>query len=89
MKGKKKYHTTPHFRILAADSDNLKVSVVIPKKVLKRRVDRNREKRRVLHAVKEILGDSPESKSFIIWVTKDTSEVSFSDIVSEIKKLLN
>ena len=68
---KSKSYFSCYFRAKYRTSvDTLKISVVIPKKIIKKRVDRNALKRKILHYIKEnIITD----KNFhcVFWVSKN------------------
>lgn len=82
-KGKKLF--TPYFRAVVAEN-SFKITVVVPKKIYKKRVDRNKQKRRITHALKNI-SELP-AKNIIIFVQKDISELSFTDLTQSLALLL-
>lgn len=75
------------FRLAYTPADNFKLAVVVPKKIYKKRVDRNRQKRRIIHRVKELVPLSAPY-SCIIWLQKDVSLLSSDDLHKEISLLL-
>ena len=87
--GKRKH--SPFFTIHSISTDDwsrLAFSVVVSKKVVKQAFLRNRTKRRLYSALKEVFSDLKEPIKGIIILKKDVSKTPFKDIVSEIKKTL-
>jgi len=82
----KKYFSS-FFRIVIG-GDVFKVSIVIPKKKLKKRIDRNREKRRIAHALKKVFGETYPQAGIIIFLQKDTTELSFTQLTAELQQLV-
>lgn len=76
------------FRIHFMLGSNFKCSVVISKKVLKRRVDRNRQKRRILHILKELLS-SEEKNIFVVHVQKDPSSLNTHQLREHLSLLIS
>jgi len=84
-KGKKYF--SPFFRLIIQSGD-FKLSVAIPKKKIKRRVDRNKEKRRIIHIMKDIFNHQPPQNNIIIFLQKDTQKLSLIELKKEIKIIL-
>ena len=66
---------------------SLGVSVVVSKKTLKKRIFRNKEKRRIIHILKEYIPINI-TYNIIIWTIKDTSILNYKQLKKEIKHLL-
>lgn len=69
---------------------NFKASVVISKKVSKKAVDRNLQKRRTREAIKKIFTNSNFSNypySCVFFIKKNINDVPFPDLVKEIDHL--
>ena len=75
------------FKFLSLPFPSFRITLVISKKVIKHRVDRNRQKRRILHILKESI---PTSRKIacVLWVKKDTSPLSHQELKEELLKLL-
>lgn len=85
-KGKKYF--SPFFRIVVG-GDTFGVAVVIPKKVIKKRVHRNREKRRILHLIKDILENTSFPHTGIIfWIQKNTHTLSPIELRAELQEII-
>lgn len=67
-------------------SEHFKAAVLVPKKVIKKRVLRNKQKRRIL----ALLRIYQEKLSFAVVITvfKDTKDLSFVDLEKELKKIM-
>lgn len=76
-----KRYFSPFFRVYIFPGDT-KVSVVIPKKILKKRFERNREKRRITHICKKHLINN--NKQYIFVIQKNTQFLSFQELETEI-----
>lgn len=76
------------FKFITLPFPTFRCAVVISKKVMKRRVDRNRQKRRILHAIKTFV---PQDKSIalVVWVKKDTSSLSSFELQEQLSQILN
>lgn len=84
--GKNKF--SPHLRMkMLPNQESASCAVVVPKKVLKRRIDRNQEKRRVMHALKHAL-DSDEVSKIIVFIHKDTTHLSYNSLIDELSNLI-
>jgi ribonuclease P protein component len=81
-KGKKSF---THFFRGIINGNLFKITVVVPKKIYKKRVQRNTQKRRLTHALKNI-SDLP-NKNIIIFVQKDISKLSFIELQNSLSKL--
>lgn len=55
------------------NTDLLKISVVIPKKIIKKRVHRNRLKRQIIHSIKNTINTNT-NMYIVFWVTKGILE---------------
>jgi len=78
---------TPFFRMMFLPASEFRISCVIPKKVISRRIDRNREKRRILHTLKNIF----HIKTifwYVIYLQKDTSTLSLDELRIELLNLI-
>lgn len=85
----KKHHRnfSEFFKLLSFPFPTLRSAVVISKKTIKRRVDRNRQKRRVVHVLKDLI--PPDTSAYcVLWVQKDTSVLSHAELYHELKRLL-
>ncbi len=76
-----------YFRMKYYPTDVVSVAVVIPKKILKKRIERNREKRRITHILKEIIPHDTYF-SYIFWLTKDSSDFSHKELKQHIQDFL-
>ena len=86
FKSGKKYFS-PFFRVVVFPG-SFAVAVVIPKKKLKKRVARNREKRRVSSLLKEILAQRVVHASYIVFLQKNTADLSYLDLKKELTNIL-
>ncbi len=80
-KGKKSFSS--FFQIITFGGE-CKVAVVISKKKIKKRIQRNREKRRILHVIKKITEQYPLSTNMIIFLQKDTQNLTFNELEEEL-----
>lgn len=82
---------TSYFRGTFEYQDTFRVSVVVPKKIISKRIGRNREKRRILHSVKHILDKEYPNYHLIISLQKDTqllsSEVLQKELILFLEKI--
>jgi len=86
-KGQKKF--SPFFRArFVNEVPTAKVAVVIPKKIIKKRYERNRLKRRISHMGKKLVLNHTEPVHTIIWLQKPIENLSNQEILSELKKIL-
>jgi len=63
----------------------LKVAVVVSKKISKKAVIRNKIKRRIRHLVRELL----KNGKFVIVVKKDISNIEFKKLKDEFEKIVS
>lgn len=84
-KGKKYFSS--FFRCIILPGD-YKVSVVIPKKQLKRRISRNTQKRRIASIIKSALEKKKPQLSIIVIMQKDVTNLSLKDLEKEIITLM-
>ena len=82
----KKYFS-PNFRCVSLLGD-FKISVVIPKKILKKRIERNREKRRILHILKHINIQKNITGMMIIFIQKNTQNLSTLELTQELQTII-
>ena len=82
----KKYFS-PFFRFIV-NTGSFKVAVVVPKKKIKKRVNRNKEKRRIMNAIREIFKNNYPQLNIIIFLQKDTQNLSFNELVDELYKCI-
>lgn len=76
-----------YFRIKSKiDVDDFRVSVVVPKKIIKKRVARNTAKRKVLHYVKSLISQD-QPRHIVIWLTADIQKSQ--NWQQEITQLIN
>ena len=78
----KKYFSS-FFRCITSPG-KFKVSVVIPKKQLKKRISRNIQKRRIVKVIKAILGNNKPPISVIFFMQKDTTNLSLPELEKEL-----
>jgi ribonuclease P protein component len=76
-----------YFRMKYVSSSEFKVSIVIPKKLIKKRVDRNREKRRITHLLKECIFTDTHYY-YIFWLTKDSQKLSSKELKDFLQKVI-
>jgi ribonuclease P protein component len=72
---KSKTHFSSYFRIkYLKTSTDFKISIVVPKKIIKKRVARNTLKRKILHYIKQSI---VTDKNFycVFWMSKDISTI--------------
>jgi len=82
-----KTYVSPSFSLSFSKSLALQLAIVVSKKVSKKAVVRNKNRRRVRHAIKK-LEKELSTGAFIIFLRKDLSRATFSDIEKEIRDLL-
>ncbi len=75
------------FRVKVRESDDLKFGFVIPKKVYKKAVDRNRIKRVFFNTIKE-LDFEPKKSEYIFFSQKSIKGVEDKDIQEDIINFL-
>jgi len=78
-------HTTSFF-VVAEQSKTFKAGVAVPKKVLKRAVDRNALRRNVFDALCEV-GFLSLPYAMLLSVKKGVSTLTRSDVLDELKEL--
>ncbi len=77
----------PYFDVREIESSTLKLGVVVPNSVSKRRVDRNTTRRRVYHGLLEIT--KGRKTTVIVFLKKGNSSLTKKVIQEELKKLLH
>jgi len=83
-KGARKH--SPNLQFIYTPHPTLKAAVVVPKKVVKTAVGRNRLRRQLYHQLKDILTN--QSGVFIFMVKKSILETTPEDIYVELSKLV-
>lgn len=78
---------SPLFSLCYLKAENKAFSVVASKKVSKGAVVRNRNKRRVRHALKKLEAGLPQG-AFIVFIKKDLTDVPYPKLSEELAKLL-
>ena len=76
---------TSFFRGTFVVQDDFMVSVIIPKKIIKKRIHRNREKRRILHSLKIVLNGTSPKCALILSLQKNTHALSFEELNKELE----
>lgn len=84
--GKRKF--TPHFRLMYAPDEILRVAVAVPKKIYSKASMRSVVKRRIRSAMFNITNSSHRTGSYIVFVTCDIDTLSFSEIEQELADVL-
>ena len=85
---KSRVHRNTYVELRTLPSDSLRVGVIIPKKIIKKRVDRNRQKRRILSILRKNI--APElSMVFAIFIKKDTRELDTLALETLIQEILS
>lgn len=84
-KGKRSF--TRFFRMKFMPSNTLAVSVAISKKIIKKRIARNKEKRRILHILKNVLSEDT-NYHIVISIQKDTQVLNHPELSNELSTLL-
>ena len=84
-----KKHHTPLFTVVYVPYDTFHTSVVVPKKVAKRAVDRNKMRRRVYGAVQQSTTQKNTTGVFIFLMKKEAFEVEYAVLKEAVSKLLN
>lgn len=69
------------------NDNQFKASVVVSKKVSKKAVDRNYQKRRVREAIRRVFYPFTQKNSVVFFVKRNISKNDFSEIVSEVERL--
>lgn len=69
------------------NTDILKISVVIPKKIIKKRVQRNRLKRQILHMLQKII--LKNNNYYVFWLTRDISKTPIDQWEKELSLLVS
>lgn len=82
-KGKKIF--SPFFRVILF-GESFKIAVVVSKKIYKKRVDRNTQKRRIMHALKDV-AHVPQ-KNIVIFLQKDISQISLVELTKLLGSVL-
>ena len=62
----------------------VQVSVIVSKKIARRAVDRNRIRRRVLHALRRV----PPTTSIVVYPTKEVLKAPFAELIGAFVKTL-
>lgn len=79
---------SPFFSLCFLEEEAKAFAVVASKKVSKKAVIRNRNKRRVRHALKEISKNLP-SGAYVVFIKRDLSVIPYPEINKEIITLLD
>ena len=82
----RKRHHSQNFQLVYTPYSTLKVAVVVPKKVVKTAVGRNRLRRQLYHRLKGLLTD--KTGVFIFIVKKSILEADNKQIVKELEQLV-
>lgn len=86
---KSRSYFSSHFRVKSYGvDDEIKISVVIPKKLIKVRVQRNKIKRKILHYLRANV-DINSKKHTVFWLTKDICNTEDIHWNNEINNLLD
>lgn len=83
-----KTYVCPSFSLCVAPSSKLQVAVVVSKKVSKKAVIRNKNKRRVRHALKKF-ESTLSPAAYMLFIRKDLSKAVYEDIVNELGNLVS
>lgn len=70
------------------DKSDSRCAVIISKKVLKKAVHRNKQKRRIYNILSEIYPQICKGQLVFLFIQKDISKVSYTDLVQEIQPIL-
>ena len=86
LKGKTIF--SPSFRVkYLHNKDVFRLSVVIPKKIIKKRIERNILKRKILHYIKSVIG-TDDTSHYVFWVTKGINDTGLNNWKKEIDDIL-
>ena len=77
---------SPLFSLSVLKNSKKAYAVVASKKVSKKAVVRNKNKRRVRHALKKITTSLPTA-SYIVFIKKDLTAISYTELTLELSKL--
>ncbi|MFT6361584.1 MAG: ribonuclease P protein component [Candidatus Paceibacteria bacterium] len=77
---------TPYFRMMFLTADDFRVSCIIPKKVIAKRIKRNREKRRILHITRSFSLVNNIIGHRVLSLQKDTTNISTEDLKIQLLK---
>ena len=83
-KGKFTYHKS--FKLIWEDAPDLKIAVVVPKKVARLSVTRHKFKRIVVNLLKTII-NLPKKGSYIVFVQKNIKDLPKEEVSSELNSL--
>jgi ribonuclease P protein component len=83
---KKKY--SENFRVLYLEDKKISCSVVVPKKIVKGSVLRNKTKRRIRAIVREVLFSLGKRGTFLIFLQKSINKKTHLEIKEELKRTL-
>lgn len=75
------------FTLYITPNDHMYFGVVVPKRVNKKAIKRNKIKRTVLHILKTMI--SNEGRVNVVMVNKDITTLKKEDIEEDLKKLLD
>lgn len=81
-----KRHYSPSLQIIIASTEDLKVAVVVPKKILKSAVSRNRVRRRLYHILRPMLENY--RGVFIFIIKKGILEKTNDEIKTELNLIV-
>ena len=84
-KGKMK--NSPLFSVCYLKGLKNSFAAVASKKVSKKAVIRNKNKRRVRHILKNIAGDAPKG-AYVVFIKKDLSPLPYSELTAALEKML-
>ena len=76
------------FSLCFVPSNKIHVAVVASKKVSKKAVIRNRNKRRVRHALKSLIKKG-SSGYFVFFIKKDLTSIKYPTLLEELKPLVS
>ncbi|MCA9352695.1 ribonuclease P protein component [Patescibacteria group bacterium] len=86
--GKHRFFTSC-FRVHFEPADAFRVALIIPKKIIPKRVMRSRQKRRILHVLKSFVNNiSPSTCHILLILQKNTQDVSFVDLEKEVELVI-
>ncbi len=78
---------SPLFSVCYLKASKSSFAVVASKKVSKKAVIRNKNKRRVRHILKKMAG-SLEKGAYVVFIKKDLSSILYPEVVTSLEKML-
>lgn len=65
-----------------------RVALVVPKKIAKRAVDRNKIERRCREALRPLMGNVQKSVALIFHAKREAREAAYAEVAADIRKML-